>query len=154
MLLGLACLLLLARATESWLGGFYCMFPGLVARFVDWIRPDSAIGAVFSLAAPVRVQLYFFSLYLTFLFLVTWLRALGTSRKKNPVSLLSPVLTASASMGFGLFLVVRFLTPPDFWLPTWSHQARSDMNKGRRRLPVYNPDCLPKTVSQPASIKA
>ena len=58
------------------------MFPVLVARFVDWIRPDIAIGAVFSLAAPVRVQFYFFSLYLTFLFLVTWLRALGTSRKK------------------------------------------------------------------------
>ena len=62
------------------------MFPGLVARFVDWIRPDSAIGAVFSLAAPVRVQFYFFSLYLTFLFLVTWLRALGTSRKKKVLS--------------------------------------------------------------------
>ena len=73
VLFGLFCLslFLLARATESWLGGFYCMFPVLVALFVGWIRPDSAIGAVFSLAAPVRVQFYFFSLYLTFLFLVT-----------------------------------------------------------------------------------
>ena len=65
---------------------FVCRFSFwhvLVARFVDWIRPDSAIGAVFSLAAPVRVQFYFFSLYLTFLFLVTWLRAFGTLRKKR-----------------------------------------------------------------------
>ena len=76
---------LLARATESWLGGFYCMFPVLVASFVGWIRPDSAIGAVVSLAAPVRVQFNFTSLYLTFLSLVTWLKALGTSRKKKEV---------------------------------------------------------------------
>ena len=60
VLLGLL-LFLLVRATESWLGGFYCMFPVLVARFVDWIRPNSATGAVFSLA-PVRVQFYFFTL--------------------------------------------------------------------------------------------
>ena len=33
------------------------MFPVLVASFVGWIRPDSAIGAVFSLAAPVRSDL-------------------------------------------------------------------------------------------------
>ena len=59
------------------------MFPVLVAPFVGWIRPDSAIGAVFSLAAPVRVQFNFTSLYLTFPFLMTWLKALGTSRKKT-----------------------------------------------------------------------
>ena len=70
MLMLKSCLLLffLARATESWLGGFYCMFPVLVAPFVGWIRPDCAIGAVFSRAAPVRVQFNFTSPYLTFLF--------------------------------------------------------------------------------------
>ena len=50
------------------------------ALFVGWIRPDRAMGAVISLAAPARVQ---FVIYLTFLFLVTWLKALGTSRKKK-----------------------------------------------------------------------
>ena len=76
------CLVFLARATESWLGGFCCMSPVLVRFFlvVGWIRPDRATGAVFSLAAPVRVQ---FCLYLTFVFLATWLKALGTSRKKK-----------------------------------------------------------------------
>ena len=59
MLVG--CLFFLARATESWLGGFYCMFPVLVALFVGWIRPARAIGAVFSPAAPVRVQFNFTS---------------------------------------------------------------------------------------------
>ena len=59
------------------------MFPVLVASFVGWIRPDSAIGAVFSLAASLRLQFNFTSLYLTFLSLVTWLKALGTSRKKK-----------------------------------------------------------------------
>ena len=56
------------------------MFPVLVAPFVGWIRPARAIGAVFSPAAPVRVQFNFTS---RFLFLVTWLKALGTSRKKK-----------------------------------------------------------------------
>ena len=66
------------------------MFPVLVASFVGWIRPDSAIGAVFSLAAPVRVQFNFTLLYLTFLFLVTWLKALGTSRKKKSSGAIGP----------------------------------------------------------------
>ena len=41
----------LARATESWLGGFYCMSPVLVLAVAAGLRPASETGAVFSLAA-------------------------------------------------------------------------------------------------------
>ena len=45
-----ACLFL-ARATESWLGGFHCMSPVLVLAVAGGLRPASETGAIFSLAA-------------------------------------------------------------------------------------------------------
>ena len=73
------CVCFLARATESWLGGFYCMSPVLVRSVFGVIRPDRRWVRFFHWL-PLCV--YSSAIYLTFLFLVTWLKALGASRKK------------------------------------------------------------------------
>ena len=77
----LFCCLFLARATESWRGGFYCMFPAMVMWFVVLIEAHLCGWSSFFTGRPWK--LYSFAVVSGCLYLVTWLKALGTSRKKK-----------------------------------------------------------------------